>query len=237
LEYKSKEDYFDIYDYLTLNTYANLFIHKLRFKDNVDIKNFNEVVVVGVFNNISKETKRLFDANGYKVINYKVGVDKVLKYPYDGYLVDLSSLQLHNKEVLLSFLTDKSTEYVADLSSLLSDNRNISIINKLELIYSKLRSSMMLSLSGKDELSNMIDNTLYEVIEGMPLEIRLRGLKPEEVFKQYKPEEVFKQYKPEEVFKQYKPEDRLKGLKPEEVFKQYKPEEIEAFLKKLKSDN
>jgi len=49
----------------------------------------------------------------------------------------------------------------------------------------------------------------------------LRGLNPEDVFKQYRPEErlrglkpedVFKQYKPEDIFKQYKPEDRLKGL-------------------------
>ncbi len=81
------------------------------------------------------------------------------------------------------------------------------------------------------------------ILSSLPLEERLKGLKPEEVLSQYKTEEVLAQYKPEEVLAQYKPEEVLSQYKPEEVLAQYKPEErlkglepeeIEAYLRKIK---
>jgi hypothetical protein len=71
-------------------------------------------------------------------------------------------------------------------------------------------------------------------IESLPPEVRLKGLSPEV---------VFKQYTPDEFLNRLPPEVRLQGLPPEKVFKQYTPDEllsglspevIEEYLAKLK---
>ncbi|ETR69189.1 MAG: hypothetical protein OMM_04095 [Candidatus Magnetoglobus multicellularis str. Araruama] len=72
-------------------------------------------------------------------------------------------------------------------------------------------------------------------------EDRLRGLKPEDVFKQFKtkdrlrglkPEDRLHGLKPEDVFKQFKTKDRLQGLKPEDRLNGLDLKIIENYLEK-----
>jgi hypothetical protein len=86
-----------------------------------------------------------------------------------------------------------------------------------------------------EEVMEMGRNWLKSQVARLPLEERLKGLKPEEVFSLYaprerlkglKPEERVKGLKPEEVFSLYAPRERVKGLKPEERIRDLKPEEI-----------
>jgi len=65
-------------------------------------------------------------------------------------------------------------------------------------------------------------------IESLPMELRLKGISPEERLKGLPPSEVFKQFTPSE---------RLKGLPPSERLKGLAPSEIEAYLLKLKKES
>jgi hypothetical protein len=58
--------------------------------------------------------------------------------------------------------------------------------------------------------------TVEQFLQHLDPELRLKGLKPEDVLQRFKPEE------------------RLVGLKPEEVLSKFKPEEIEAYLDQLR---
>ena len=51
----------------------------------------------------------------------------------------------------------------------------------------------------------------------LPIDKRLKGLKPEDIFARFKPEDIFARFKPEE---------RMAGLKPEDIFARFKPEDI-----------
>jgi hypothetical protein len=77
-------------------------------------------------------------------------------------------------------------------------------------------------------------NWLKAQVAQLPVEERLKGLKPEEVFSLYAPRERLKGLKPEEVFSQYAPRERLKGLKPEEILDQLDPAQIEEYLRQSK---
>jgi hypothetical protein len=111
-----------------------------------------------------------------------------------------------------------------------------------------------------EEVMEMGRNWLKAQVARLPLEERLEGLKPEEVFSLYtpterlmglkqglKPEEVFSLYapterlmglkqglKPEEVVSLYAPQERVKGLKPEEILDQLDPAQIEEYLHRTK---
>lgn len=60
----------------------------------------------------------------------------------------------------------------------------------------------------------------------LPIEERLKGLKPQEVVSQYAPQERLQGLKPQEVLSQYAPQERLQGLKPQEVVSQFAPQEL-----------
>jgi hypothetical protein len=51
----------------------------------------------------------------------------------------------------------------------------------------------------------------------LPIDKRLKGLKPEDIFARFTPEDIFARFKPEE---------RMAGLKPEDIFARFKPEDI-----------
>ncbi len=81
-------------------------------------------------------------------------------------------------------------------------------------------------------------------VESLPPEIRLKGLRAEEVFKSFSPEERLKGLPTEERLKGLPPEERLKGLPTEERLKGLPTEErlkglplevIEEYLSKIKS--
>jgi hypothetical protein len=63
-------------------------------------------------------------------------------------------------------------------------------------------------------------------LASLPIEKRLKGLKPEERIAGLKPEEIFARFKPEERIAGLKPEERIAGLKPEERIAGLKPEDI-----------
>jgi len=64
----------------------------------------------------------------------------------------------------------------------------------------------------------------------LPIDKRLKGLKPEDIFARFKPEERIAGLKPEDIFARFKPEERIAGLKPEERIAGLKPEDILASL-------
>ena len=68
-------------------------------------------------------------------------------------------------------------------------------------------------------------NWLKAQLAQLPVEERLKGLKPDERLKGLKPEEVFSQYAPRE---------RLKGLKPQDILDQLDPAQIEEYLRQSK---
>jgi hypothetical protein len=78
-----------------------------------------------------------------------------------------------------------------------------------------------------EEFSQMWGDVYLSTI---PLEERLKGLKPEERLMGLKPEERLMGLKPEERLMGLKPEERLMGLKPEERFIGLKPSDIVAGL-------
>ena len=65
----------------------------------------------------------------------------------------------------------------------------------------------------------------------LPIDKRLKGLKPEDILARFKPEERMVGLKPEDIFARFKPEERMAGLKPEDIFARFKPEERIAGLK------
>ncbi|MCL4867905.1 MAG: hypothetical protein KJ063_02955 [Anaerolineae bacterium] len=73
-----------------------------------------------------------------------------------------------------------------------------------------------------------------ERLAGLRLEDRLMGLRPEEVLRQYRPEERLSGLQPEERLRGLRPEERLRGLRPEERLAGLSPEEIEGYLQQLK---
>ena len=81
-------------------------------------------------------------------------------------------------------------------------------------------------------------NWLKAQLAQLPVEERLKGLKPEEVFSLYAPRERLKGLKtglkPEEVLSQYAPRERLKGLKPQDILDQLDPAQIEEYLRQSK---
>jgi hypothetical protein len=62
----------------------------------------------------------------------------------------------------------------------------------------------------------------------LPIDKRLKGLKPEDIFARFKPEDIFARFKPEERIAGLKPEERIAGLKPEERIAGLKLEDILA---------
>jgi hypothetical protein len=98
-----------------------------------------------------------------------------------------------------------------------------------------------------EEVMEMGRNWLTAQVARLPLEERLEGLKPGEVFSLYtpkerlmglkqglKPEEVFSLYAPQERVKGLKPEERIRDLKLEEVLDQFDPAQIDEYLRQSK---
>ncbi len=78
------------------------------------------------------------------------------------------------------------------------------------------------------EMGKMLSKHILEIL---PLEERLAGLKPEERMAGLKPEERMAGLKPKERMAGLKPKERMAGLKPEERMAGLKPEEWLAGLK------
>ena len=57
----------------------------------------------------------------------------------------------------------------------------------------------------------------------LPINKRLKGLKPEDIFARFKPEDIFARFKPEE---------RIAGLKPEDILASLSDEDIMAYINK-----
>ena len=76
-------------------------------------------------------------------------------------------------------------------------------------------------------LQELTPEELRAMLDQLPPEERLRGLKPEEVFQRFAPEERLRGLGPEERLRGLKPEERLRGLGPEEL------RQLEEYLKTL----
>jgi hypothetical protein len=57
----------------------------------------------------------------------------------------------------------------------------------------------------------------------LPIDKRLKGLKPEDILARFKPEDIFARFKPEE---------RIAGLKPEDILGSLSDEDIMAYINK-----
>ena len=57
----------------------------------------------------------------------------------------------------------------------------------------------------------------------LPIDKRLKGLKPEDIFARFKPEDIFARFRPEE---------RSAGLKPEDILGSLSDEDIMAYINK-----
>ena len=57
----------------------------------------------------------------------------------------------------------------------------------------------------------------------LPIDKRLKGLKPEDIFARFKPEDIFARFRPEE---------RIAGLKPEDILGSLSDEDIMAYINK-----
>jgi hypothetical protein len=66
----------------------------------------------------------------------------------------------------------------------------------------------------------------------LPIEKRLKGLKPEDILARFKPEERMAGLKPEDIFARFKPEERIAGLKPEDILGSLSDEDIMAYINK-----
>ncbi|MCL4871838.1 MAG: hypothetical protein KJ063_23005, partial [Anaerolineae bacterium] len=85
-----------------------------------------------------------------------------------------------------------------------------------------------------EKVMDMGERIIQILLQKLPPEERLVGLRPEERLIGLRPEDVVRQYRPEDLLRQYRPQERLVGLRPEEVLQQYSAEEIEAYLQQLK---
>jgi hypothetical protein len=72
------------------------------------------------------------------------------------------------------------------------------------------------------------EQVLQDMIESLPVEKRLRGLKPEELLKVLKPEELLKVLKPEELLKVLKPEELLRNFTLKQRLQGLTPEDLDA---------
>ena len=61
----------------------------------------------------------------------------------------------------------------------------------------------------------------------LPIDKRLKGLKPEDIFARFKPEEIFARFKPEE---------RIAGLKLEDILANSSAEDILAYVNKRRKE-
>ena len=66
----------------------------------------------------------------------------------------------------------------------------------------------------------------------LPIDKRLKGLKPEDIFARFKPEDIFARFKPEERIAGLKPEERIAGLKLEDILANSSAEDIMAYINK-----
>ena len=51
----------------------------------------------------------------------------------------------------------------------------------------------------------------------LPIDKRLKGLKPEDILARFTPEDIFARFKPEDIFARFKPEDILGSLSDEDI--------------------
>ncbi len=73
-----------------------------------------------------------------------------------------------------------------------------------------------------------------KILARLPVEDRLKGVKPAELLKRVPVADRLQGVKPAELLKRVPVADRLQGLKPADLLKHLPPEEIEAYLKKLR---
>ena len=66
----------------------------------------------------------------------------------------------------------------------------------------------------------------------LPIDKRLKGLKPEDILARFKPEERMAGLKPEDIFARFKPEERIAGLKLEDILANSSAEDIMAYINK-----
>jgi hypothetical protein len=225
IEYKSPDDYFNFDDYLKLKAYSILY--KIKSK----VKEFDTIIRLGVFNNTSSDFFTLMAQHGY-VTNLKAeGLYYVAHSPENSYLINIEDIEKKDKALLLNFLSkqqDKQQEAITQLHQHNLESLKNYIFNVV------LRRYPMRHSEQDKKWMERAERTLEQYIQSLPLEVKLRGVKPEEVLKQIKPEDRLKGLEPEDRLKGLEPEDRLKGLELAEVFKQYKLEEIEAYFEMMK---
>lgn len=139
-------------------------------------------------------------------------------------IISLSELSREPHNALFKCFAKDPSEQKYGLEQL----RQMGITNKLSAELSRFLAGLwsQLLVGGKMEIQFTPDQVMEigEVwgdvyLHNLPLEKRVAGLKPEELFSRYTPSQ------------------RVAGLKLEEVFSSYKPEEIEAYLKSIKRQN
>ncbi len=139
----------------------------------------------------------VYKSDNVMLRNIKVLVlNELQNEPHNAFVKCFASRQNQVEEALklikgldTGFLSDSLWDFLAGLQRY--------ILKKGEPIMRKSVTVEDILVSGK--------NHLQAYLAKLPLEERLRGIKPEEILSRYKPEEVLSQYKPEEVLSQYKP--------------------------------
>ncbi len=81
-----------------------------------------------------------------------------------------------------------------------------------------------------DTAEKSLAGVLKRLIVNAPIEDRLEGLRPSEVFERYSPEERIAGLRPEERIAGLRPEERIAGLRPEERIAGLTPEQLAAAL-------
>jgi hypothetical protein len=237
IEYKSPFDYLTFDDYLQTTAYSILYKQKKKLKD------FSKIIRVCVYNITEQGFFDLLEKSGLIADKTQDGVHYISNNPYNSFLINLEEIDKSDKALLLAFLSRHKENYDEIYNCFRDKEYFIRIAEFLNYLIN--RRDFMRLVERDKEWAKRAKWTLEEFVQHLPAELRLHGLKPEEVLKNFKAEERLQGLKAEERLQGLKAEERLQGLKAEERLQGLKAEErlqglkaeeIKEYLKKIDKD-
>ncbi|MFH0926013.1 MAG: hypothetical protein V1872_10370 [bacterium] len=219
IEYKSPSDTLRFRDFDKARAYW------LLIKEKYGLAYDKDIHIISMASRFQTGYGEYIEGNGYQFQEQTKGIWGHIDNHHHFYWMDLTTIGHEDPKSFVNLFSLNHKEYRN--KDKLVEIRHFEVLSYIlqNIFINKEAHMTNIEIRELPEFIESMDLIKKKFWESVPIEERLKGLKPEERIKGLKPEEVLESFKPGE---------RLAGLKPEEILEGLTPEGLKKFLKIIK---